>query len=33
VGYRPDENTTDIEQFGAKMSERFQDFCWNMAAI
>ncbi len=27
VGYRPDENTTDIEQFGAKMRERFRDFC------
>jgi len=27
VGYRPDENTTDIEQFGTKMSERFRDFC------
>jgi len=27
VGYRPDESTTDIESFGAKMSDRFQDFC------
>lgn len=27
VGYRPDEATTDIESFGAKMSDRFRDFC------
>ena len=27
VGYRPGEATTDIESFGARMSERFKEFC------
>ncbi|MEY2962809.1 MAG: diaminopimelate decarboxylase [Bacteroidota bacterium] len=27
VGYRPGEETTDIESFGAKMSVRFKEFC------
>ena len=27
VGYRPGEATTDIEGFGARMSERFKEFC------
>ena len=27
MGYRPGEATTDIESFGARMSERFKEFC------
>lgn len=27
VGYRPGEATTNIESFGARMSERFKEFC------
>lgn len=27
VGYKPGENTTDIEAFGRKMSARFKEFC------